>query len=104
MTFEREAVPFSTLVGKTFSQVVRGKEHDEEYIRFINDTETYSMHHDHDCCEGVTIDDICGDLHDLEGVPILSAEVVTSDEDTPQEAHPPKSQDGYTDTSYTWTF
>lgn len=34
---------------------------------------TFHMTHFQDCCEDVHIDDICGDLEDLVGTPVLSA-------------------------------
>lgn len=39
----------------------------------------YKFHHDQDCCESVTIEDITGDLDDLLGSPIWSAEESVSD-------------------------
>lgn len=32
------------------------------------------VHHAQDCCESVSIEDICGDLNDLVGEPLLVAE------------------------------
>ena len=57
----------------------------------------YKFYHDQGCCESGTIGDVCGDLMDLLGSPILQAEEVSS-EDVPQ-----SSTDEYGDT-YTWTF
>lgn len=49
------------------------------------------MWHEQDCCEDVRIEDICGDLDDLTGAPILRADERTSSGET----------DGG---SHTWTF
>lgn len=87
---------FSVLVGKTLSSVRR----DGDAIYFETaDGETYKQYHCQDCCESVAIEDICGDLEDLVGAPILQAEESTSDtrpSDLPKEEYEPDSQ--------TWTF
>ncbi len=54
----------------------------KESIRFIvNDGRVFLMEHIQDCCESVDIEDICGDVADLVGTRILSAEEATSEED-----------------------
>jgi len=63
-------VDFETLIGKTFKSV---KQVEEDKILF---DDTYSLHHEQDCCENVYIEDITGDLSDLEGVPILTVSEV----------------------------
>jgi hypothetical protein len=45
---------------------------------------TYRMMHNQDCCETVHIEDICGDMNDLVGSPILMAEEATSQDPTPE--------------------
>ena len=87
------------LVGKTFFKVSRldeGEDYGQE-IRFYEniDTEPIVMAHYQDWCERVYIEDICGELADLEGTPILQAEVVTNNDDPPAEG---------SDECYTWTF
>lgn len=57
------------------------------------------MLHFQDCCEGVYIDDICGDLEDLVDTPILLAEEAYSDETV--NLNEPKSE---WDDAFTWTF
>lgn len=67
----------------------------KEEIYFYTDKTKYRMFHSQDCCERVYIDDICGELDDLVGSPILMAEeVVNRDID--------KKDDS--DWSWTWTF
>lgn len=63
------------MVGKTFTSVVSTGDE----LKFINDEEIYVFYHSQDCCEQVSIEDICGDLSDLENTPILMAEEVDSD-------------------------
>jgi len=109
------------MVGKTFVKVerrpsearYRGSDQEEE-IRFtLADGSFYRFYHSQDCCEIVAIEDIEGELSDLEGTPLLKAEEVTNsgDEDSdPYEGEIYKHKVGdeivYTskDESYTWTF
>jgi len=65
---------FSELLGKTLTDIIR----DDETILFFTDTgEKYVMQHHQDCCESVTIEDICGEFQDCIGSPINLAEEVT---------------------------
>lgn len=92
----------SELLGKTLKSVIRGEGscHGDE-IRFETyDGDLYRMVHHNDCCESVTIEDICGELDHLVGDPILKAE-----ESTNSDSHPdgtPKDTNDYD--SFTWTF
>lgn len=47
---------------------------DEELIFTLADGTQYVFYHEQDCCESVTIEDICGNLSDLENSPITMAE------------------------------
>jgi len=89
---------FEELKGKTLSGV--RNVNNEELIFITTEGETYKLYHSQDCCEYVSIEDICGDLDDLIGYPILIAEEVVHDQD--------KSPDGVLDKGYqesfTWTF
>jgi hypothetical protein len=90
----RKVVEIKDFVGKTFSSVLLG--HDGKNILFIvDDKEIYRMFHQQDCCESVYIEDICGDLEDLVGTPILSAS-----EDTNKDNSNKDNDYG----SHTWTF
>ena len=79
-----ETVPFSSLQGKTLTAIEVERESDG-FIKFhTTDGETFEMFHLQDCCESVEIEDICGDLDDLIGSPILIAEEVEHRGETPE--------------------
>ena len=82
---------FEDLVGKTLSSV---RNHKDEELYFITiGGEEFKLYHEQDCCENVTIQDICGDLDDLVGSEILLAEEVCNG-----------SEEGEEYESSTWTF
>ncbi|MGV3723626.1 MAG: DUF7448 domain-containing protein [Actinomycetota bacterium] len=82
------------LVGKTLASAEG--EVGGERIRFVTtDGDVYLMHHRQDCCESVSVEDICGDLQCLVGSPIVTARETTNTDD-------PKKEDW--DESHTWTF
>lgn len=83
----------SDLVGVTFKSV---EQRGTDEIHFVaQDGRHWRFYHEQDCCEGVDVEDICGDLSDLVGTPLLQAEDVS--DETPDPEDP-----GYE--SYTWTF
>ena len=90
---------FEELIGKTLSEIVVSK--DKEIITFIEDNgKKYEMYHDQNCCESVLVEDICGELDDLIGVPIIRAS-----EDTNSETNPDDYKvASYGQESFTWTF
>jgi hypothetical protein len=59
------------MIGKVFTSV---KNVDGTELVFENDQERFVFFHSQDCCEHVRIEDIVGDLADLEGVELLKAE------------------------------
>jgi len=88
-------IAFSSLVGKTLVSIERTKSDDA--LTFItNDGKKYMMYHEQDCCEGVDIEDICGNLDDLLNAPILLA-YESTDSDIPKD-------NNYQPDSFTWTF
>jgi len=88
------------LLGKTLISIDVNKNNDE--ILFTCTTgEQYKMYHVQDCCEGVSIEDICGEWGDLIGKPILLAEEVQNEEFEKSFA---ESEEGKNADSYTWTF
>lgn len=67
---------FSSLVGKTLAKV---EQCGEDEILFVADNgDMFKLYHSQACCESVVVEDICGDLSDLVGTPILVAEEVES--------------------------
>jgi len=89
---------FEELLGKTLASV-EGKVGGDEIVFVTDSGERFKLYHRSDCCESVSVEDICGDLSDLVGEPILLAEEAVSLEDPP----------GYHDESqyresFTWTF
>lgn len=65
------------LIGKTLKSVTQ---EGGEILFVTSDGFEYKLMHEQDCCESVSIDDICGDLEDLVGAPILMAEEVSNEE------------------------
>lgn len=85
---------FEELKGKIITSIEIGSNDDE--INFTcKDGTKYLMYHEQNCCESVSIDDICGDLNDVIGHPILLAEESSSNDN-------PKRM--YDWSSHTWTF
>ncbi len=80
----------SALKGRTLAEIkhIGG---DEELIFTCDRGDRFRMYHEQDCCEGVRVEEIVGNLGDLIGVPILVAEERTEDD-------PGASESG------TWTF
>ncbi len=81
----------SDLVGKVFTSVTLT----EDTMVFENDTEKFTFEHDQDCCESVWLEDVCGDIDDLVGEPLLLSEEVSNYD---------AESLGNSDESYTWTF
>lgn len=85
------------LIGKTMRKV--DNIGSREIVFVEEDGSIYKLYHEQDCCESVRVEDICGDLNDLVGSPIVMAEEITNDGAEPEGWKP----DEYMD-SYTWTF
>lgn len=94
-----EHVDFVELLGKTLISIEGAQEGSDE-VRLVTSTgDTYVMYHEQDCCEGVSIEDVVGDISDLIDNPILKAEEVVSGE-RPADIPAPE----YAAESETWTF
>ena len=116
-------VDISILKGKVISSIHTDTNEIDDYdqlcadesITFIcTDGTELTMQHTKDCCENVTVEDICGDLRDLIGQTIVTAEVVinsstddiVTSEDKPVNSFLPVYPVAHTmsDYSETWTF
>lgn len=98
----RENLNVNVLEGKTLSKIENVDNTDIVFT--CTDGTQYKMYHEQDCCEGVSIDDINGDLQDLIGSPILKAEEVSNadfEKKWLSELTPERRE--WLD-SYTWTF
>ena len=82
---------FDVLKGKIITKITGLEKDCEEVLFYCLDGSIYEMYHEQECCESVSIEDVCGDVTDLLNVPILVAEESTKEGDTP-------------DASETWTF
>ena len=91
--------PISVLIGQRLASVTLNDTKDE--ISFVcADGARYLMHHSQDCCESVGVEDIVGDLADLQDADVLDAR-----EETNSESDPPGyvNEDEWRE-SFTWTF
>lgn len=75
---------YEDLIGVTFFKVVKSNNissSQDELIFYHSAHSGYKFTHFQDCCEYVYIQDICGDLADLERSPILEAEEISERKD-----------------------
>ena len=82
------AIEFQDLEGETFIHI---EQNEDEILFHTANKQTIRMYHEQDCCESVTIEDICGDLDDLLNSPIIWADASESSDKNASE-------------SATWTF
>lgn len=87
-----EECDISKMLGQTCRKITFDKLENELY--FETDVYKFKMYHYQDCCERVYLEDVCGDLNDLIGNPILQAECVTNSDNPPPD----------TNLEHLWTF
>lgn len=92
---ETEEAKVQDILGMTLTSIE--KTDSPSMLTFITSCNNkYIMYHEQDCCEDVSVEDICGELQDLLGSPITLAEESSS---------VLKDQGEYPDDeSSTWTF
>ena len=87
-----ENTVFPTMIGVTMKSVVN--QGGDELIFTAEDGRRFVFYYEPDCCATCSIEDVCGDLSDLEGAPIVEAEEASNyDHPAPEHAD-----------SYTWSF
>lgn len=85
------------MVGRTLASV-SGMVAGSDSVTFVADDGTeWRLMHAQDCCESVTLEDVCGDAADLVGSPIVMAEEVSSEPE-------PEGYEWSEYDSHTWTF
>lgn len=70
------SVVIDSIQGKTFQRVEKTihPKHEKDALAFwLDDASGFFFAHKQDCCEEVWLEDVCGDLSDLESVPIIEA-------------------------------
>lgn len=88
---------FSDLLGKTLKEI-DGAVIGSEQITFITtEGESFRLWHNRDCCESVEVQDVCGDVEDLIGSPIVQADESTNENEQIEDGAPTMG-------SFTWTF
>jgi hypothetical protein len=90
----RDGVEFMT--GKTMKSV---ENTGAEIVFTTVEDEVFVLYHSQDCCESVYVEDVCGDLSDLVGTPMLYAAEVSNEGE-----EEPKNPSDYEPESHTWTF
>ena len=96
-----ERFTIEDMKGQVFTKVYAKEDSDGDRTELVfeNDEFVFTFFHESDCCEGVYIDDITGDLNDLVGKPLDIVEVVRYDDTMPEGMGLEKPDD-----SFTWTF
>lgn len=73
-SWKSKEVSFNGLAGLLLTSVT-GLEKDSDEVFFNTECgRQFKMYHEQDCCEYVTVDDVCGDVADIVGAKIINAE------------------------------
>lgn len=96
MMTEFEYVNISDMLGKTIVDISGGEVGNNLIIFRTSDHFEYVMKHEQNCCEGVFIEDVCGDFSDLVGHELVESEEISGE-------IPPDFDESIYD-SYSWTF
>lgn len=91
---------FKDLEGHTIISAEGFEVGSREIIFNCEDGSKFRMHHYQDCCEGVDVNDIVGDIDELIGATVLSAEESENCDHLERKNGPLLHEDD----SFTWTF
>jgi len=92
MSWDNEnTVSIEKLIGKTITKIEGAEKYSEKITIHTDDGYIYTMYHDQDCCESVSVEDITGDIEDIIGRVITEASEIS-------QANPHARDSG------TWTF
>jgi hypothetical protein len=92
---------FANMVGVTMASIV-GKLGDEQMEFVAVDGRRFVFWYEEDCCGSCSVEDACGDLANLVGSPIVTAEEVCNY--APWSPPWEVDKDLWTPESFTWTF
>ena len=81
------------LVGETITDIVGVDQYSEEIIFICASGKQVKMYHEQDCCESVSLEDFNGDVNDLRGATVISAE---------ERVECPNNEDNYASATYTF--
>ena len=90
--------------GKTINKIVGMEKGSDVITFFCADGSLFQMLHERECCEWVSIEDVCGDVDDLIGAEILVAEENMSEGICPEGCIMPINALKNQRYSFTWTF
>lgn len=84
------------LMGQTIVSITGAEKGQDEIVFTLANGRIFHMFHSQDYCEKIIVEDVCGDIGDLIGSPIVRAEA-------PSTENEPKPSKEYVN-SWTWTF
>lgn len=96
MSWSNSAEMTARLVGKTVARIEGLYVGSESVGFYCSDGSRIAMDHRQECCESVQVEDICGDVADLIGSPIVISEETSNNDRVEGRPEPGES--------YTWTF
>lgn len=94
----------SGMVGKVIIKASAAVKGAEELAFQMSDGTTYVFHNDQGYREPVVIEDVCGDISDLIGSPIIQAEEISSTDECPVDPFTGAQCEFDSDNFHTWTF